>query len=193
MAIGRDHLDQLKHLLRPVATRIANSIARGVVQLVDDSKKMQLLQIGVLADETVEGAGGAEHFQPYGFSSVPLVGAEHVVLFPNGDREHPMVIAVADRRYRPTGRPSGEINVYHYRGAKIRMLEDGNIELYPGPGGEVLIRDDGGSVDRLVKKSEFDGHTHPAGTLTAPGGGGPVTGVSGGAAAVTGTQRLRVQ
>lgn len=43
--ISRELLDQLRHLLRPLSTRIANTVARAVVHLVDDSKKMQLLQI----------------------------------------------------------------------------------------------------------------------------------------------------
>jgi len=73
MPIARDMLDQMRHLLRPIATRVVNSIARGVVQLVDDSVKMQLLQLGVLSGETID---GAERFQPYGLSSVPLPGAE---------------------------------------------------------------------------------------------------------------------
>lgn len=191
---SRDDLAQLRHLLRPLATRVVNTVARAVVQLVDDKKKLQLVQLGVLAGETVEGAGGgAEHFQPYGFTSVPLVGAEGVTLFPNGDREHPLLIAVADRRYRPTGGEPGQVTLYHYSGSKMFMLANGNIEVQPGPGGEVLVRDAGGTVDRLVKKSEHDGHTHPAGTLVAPGGGGPVTGATGGAPSVTGTARLRAQ
>lgn len=190
MAIGRDTLDQLRHLLRPIANRVANTVARGVVQLVDDSTKLQLLQLGALAGEDID---GAEHFQPFGFSAVPLPGAEHVTLFPGGDRSHGLVIAVSDRRYRPVDGEPGEVTIHNHTGAKVILTADGDIEVQPAPGREVLIRDEGGAVDRLVRKSEHDGHTHPAGTLVAPGGGGPVTGVSGGAAAVAGTQRLRVQ
>lgn len=188
--MDRNVFAEVQRLLHPLATRIANTVARGVVQLVNDAKKLQILQVGVLADEDGD---DAEHHQPYGFSSVPLAGAEAVVVYPNGDREHPLVVTVSDRRHRPTGGAPGEVTVHHYQGAKVTMLEGGNIEIQPGPGGQVFIRDEGGAVDRLVKKSEHDGHTHPAGSLLAPGGGGAVTGVSGGAAAVAGTQRLRVQ
>ncbi len=194
MGIDRGTLEQLRHLIRPLANKVLNTIARGVVQLADDGKKLQILQLGVLAGETID---GAEHHQPYGFSSVPLAGAEAVVVFPNGDRSHPLVIATSDRRHRPTGGEPGEVTMYHHSGSKVIMLEGGNIEVQPGPGGEVLIREEGGSVDRLVKKSEHDGHTHGPGSFTTPvgggGGGGPVTGESGGAASVTGTQRLRAQ
>jgi phage gp45-like len=153
---------------------------------------MQLVQLGVLAGETVEGDTGAEHFQPYGFASVPLAGAEAVVVFPNGDRSHPLVTAVSDRRYRPTGGDPGQITIHnHVTGCRVIMMANGSIELQPAPGQEVFIRDDGGSVDRLVKKSEHDGHTHGPGTFANSGG--TVAGVSGGAAAVAGTQRLRAQ
>lgn len=190
MGLDNGTLAQLRHLLRPLANRIANTVARGVVQLIDDEKKLQLLQLGVLAGETID---GAEHHQPYGFSSVPLAGAEVIAAFPNGDRSHALVVVASDRRYRPTGGDPGQVTVHHYQGAKVTLLEGGNIEIQPGPGGEVLIGDGSGHFDRLVKKGEFDGHTHPPGTLTAPSGGGPVTGVSGGAAAVSGTETLRVQ
>lgn len=193
---------QVLQLVRPLATQVANLFARGKVLLVDDSTKMQLVQVGALAKETVEGAKGIEHFEPYGFTSVSLppgedgTGAEHVTMFQNGDRSHPITIVIADRRHRPTGSQPGEVSVYNHTGARITMTKDGDIEAQPAPGREVFIRDAGGSVDRLVKKSEHDGHTHGPGSFTTPsagGGGGAVTGTSGGAAAVAGTQRLRVQ
>lgn len=130
-------VDQIhQRLIRPLATRIANSVARAVVQLVDDSTKLQLVQLGVLADETVE---DGEHHQSYGFSSVPLAGAEAVVLFPNGDREHPLVVGVSDRRYRPSAGEAGQVTMYHYKGAKVTMLASGDIEVTPGPGGKIIM------------------------------------------------------
>jgi len=196
VAITREMLDQFSRLLRPLQTRIANSIARAVVQLVDDGKKLQLVQLGVLAGEDVD---DAERFQNYGFSSVPLAGAEAVVLFPGGDRAHPLLLAVDDRRHRPTGSQPGEVTVYHHTGAKIHFQDDGDIEVQPAPGREVFIRSSGGSADRLVKRSEFVGHVHeattgsPVGTLAAPSGGGPVTGHTAGAVSVAGTQALQAE
>jgi phage baseplate assembly protein V len=118
MALAKDTLDQLRHLLRPVATRMANAIVRGVVQLVDDSVKQQIIQIGALAGETID---ATENFQPYGMSSVPLPGAETVTIFPNGDRGHPLTVAVSDRRYRPTGGQPGEVVMYTDEGDAIRL------------------------------------------------------------------------
>lgn len=163
-------LRYLQSLLRPLATRVANVVARGVVQLVNDEKKLQLLQLGVLAGETI---GNGEHFQPYGFTSVPLAGSEMVVLFPNGDRSHPLVVATSDRRYRPTGGTGGEVTMYHWKGATIRMLDSGDIAIAPGPGGKVLVADDGGTPVELALKSDvvavdakLDAHFHQLDSIT---------------------------
>jgi phage baseplate assembly protein V len=176
MGLDRDALAQIRQLLRPLATRVANSIARAVVQLVDDGKNLQHLQVGILAGEDGD---DAEHHQAYGFSSVPLAGAEAVVVFPNGDRGHPLVVAVSDRRHRPTGGEPGEVTVYNHTGAKILMTEDGDIEVTPAPGRVVFVRTEGGDAEPIVKRSEFLAHGHPVvATGAVSPTAGPVTGVA---------------
>lgn len=55
----------------------------------------------------------------------------------------------------------------------------------------VYIGDEGGA-DALVTKTDFDSHTHLPGALTAPTGGGAVTGDSGAPVnPATGTQKLK--
>lgn len=134
--------------LRRLAQRIANMVVRGVITLVSDGKKQQLVQV-----DGFEGgpADNAEHFHPYGFSSVPLTGAEAVVVFPNGDRGHPLVVAVSDRRHRPTGGEPGEVTVYNHTGAKVKLTKDGDIELTPAPGREVKV---GGTPVALATKAD---------------------------------------
>ena len=127
--ISREMLDQLRHVLRPMANRIANTVARGTVRLVNNAKKMQLVQLEVLEGEIVEGAAGAESFQPYGFFSWPFAGAEAVVVFPNGNREHPLVVVVADRRYRPTDGEPGEVGLATDEGDEIRLARGHAIQL----------------------------------------------------------------
>lgn len=129
-------LAQLSHLLRPLRVQVANLAARATVQLVDDSGKLQTLQIGDIAGGPYD---DCEHLQPYGFSSVPLAGADTAaVIFPNGDRGHPLVVAVADRRWRPTGGQPGEVTVYNNTGAKIVITKDGDIVATPAPGRKIL-------------------------------------------------------
>jgi len=115
---SKDLLTQLEHLLRPLRNSVRNMVARGVVQLVNDGLKLQKLQLGALANQDVD---NSEHFQPYGFSSVPIEGAEHLTLFPSGDGGHPITLAVTDRRYRPTGGKSGEVCMYTDEGDVIRL------------------------------------------------------------------------
>lgn len=116
-------LADIRRILQPLRMRVQNSIARAVVQLVDDGKKLQEMQIGVLKGQDIP---DAEHFQQYGLTSVPLEGAEAVVLFPNGDQGLPYVVATDDRRYRPTGNVAGEVFLYTDEGDLIK-LGRGNI------------------------------------------------------------------
>lgn len=116
--MDRHLFDQLRHLLRPLRMAIANSIARAVVTLVADGKRLQLVQIGDLEGGPYD---DCERFQQYGFSSVPLAGAEAVVIFPNGDRSRALVVAVDDRRYRPTGGQAGDVFLYNDQGTLIRI------------------------------------------------------------------------
>lgn len=136
MGIDRDTLDQVARLLRPLVARVANTVARGVVELVGDAGDGQTLQISVLDGEIID---DAEHVQPYGLSSVPLVGAECAVIFPGGDRGHPLVVSVADRRHRPAGAEPGTVTLYSSAGSKVTLLPGGDIEVQPGPGGELRL------------------------------------------------------
>ena len=84
-------------------------IGRAVLSLVDDARKLQVVQVQALAPETLD---GVERFQQYGMTSHPHPGAECVVLAVGGMRQHPIVIAVDDRRYRVTGLEGGEVCIY---------------------------------------------------------------------------------
>jgi phage baseplate assembly protein V len=144
-----DVLRQMRALLRPLQMRIANLAARAVVQLVNDALKLQTVQLGVLAGEDID---DAEHFQAYGFSSVPLAGAEAVVLFPGGDRGHPLVVAVADRRHRPTDGQPGEVVMYSDEGDQIRLARGNVIAL--STTGEVRLGSTGAS-DPVALRSDL--------------------------------------
>lgn len=109
-------------LVAPLRARVQMMLARAVVQLVDDAKGIQSLQLAALADELIE---GAERMQDYGFTSVPFPGAEAVVAFPGGLRSHGLVIAVGDRRYRLKGLLPGEVAIYDDLGQQVVLKRDG--------------------------------------------------------------------
>ncbi len=71
-------------------------LARGTVVLANSATKLQSLQMRLTAGEVND---DMEHFEPYGFTSNPLAGAEGIATF-LGDRSHAVVLVVADRRFR---------------------------------------------------------------------------------------------
>lgn len=98
-----------ERLLAPLKRRVMLMVARAVVGLVNDAPAMQELQISLFAGET---RGAVERFQNYGFTSAPHPGAEAAVVFVGGNRDHGLIVAVDDRRYRITGLQNGEVAVY---------------------------------------------------------------------------------
>lgn len=119
-------MSSLRHtilrLLEPLRNRVAGMVARAVVTLVDDKKRMQELQLQLLG-ETI---AGAERVQNYGLTSKPFPptgeqAAEAVVLFVGGGRDHPLVVAVDDRRHRPTDLADGEVALYDDRGVRVHI------------------------------------------------------------------------
>ena len=117
--MNRALFDRLSAALR---NRGQLMVARGVLQRADDAAGIQSIQLSATADELIE---GAERFQDYGFTSVPLPGAEAAVVFPGGLRSHGLVVAVGDRRYRLKGLRAGEVAVYDDQGQQLVLGRDG--------------------------------------------------------------------
>lgn len=111
--------------LARLAGRVRLAIGRAVLSLVEDTAKLQAVQVQVRADEVRD---QAEHFQHYGFTSVPLPGAEGVALAVGGSTDHVVVINLDDRRYRKKGMAPGEVAIYTKWGDEI-WLRDGEIHI----------------------------------------------------------------
>jgi len=101
-------------------------LVRGTVVLGDAVKKMQTLQMRLYAGEVKD---GLEHFEPYGFTSNPLAGAEGLAAFLGGDRSHGVVLVVADRRYRIQSMAPGEVAIYTDEGDKIHFKRGRIIDI----------------------------------------------------------------
>ncbi len=108
-------------IVAPLKRRIETMVARGVVRLIDDTPMMQELQVSLLAGEA---RARAERVQNYGLTAHPHPGAEAVVVHVLGHRDHPLVIAVDDRRYRLKALAEGEVAVYDDLGQKIVLYRD---------------------------------------------------------------------
>lgn len=100
---------ELFKAMAPLARRIRLMAGRAVLTLIDDATKMQGVQVKLLDGEV---CNGVDRMQQYGFTSVPLPGAEGVYLALGGSRDHGVVIVADDRRYRIKGLQGGEVAIY---------------------------------------------------------------------------------
>jgi len=132
----RETIQLVRRLLAPIARRVRLTVSRAVLDLINDTEGMQLVQVDLLSDEL---RSDVEHFQPYGFTSVPSQGAEGVYLSVGGDRSHGVVVCLADRANRKTGLQDGEVAVYHRDGAYALLDEDGHINLVTKTGSKTKL------------------------------------------------------
>ena len=125
-----------------LARRVRMLVSRAVVNLVDDARKVQSMQLSVLDGEVAD----AQRFQEYGFTSVPLAGAEALVAAVSGVRSHRVVVAVEDGRYR------------------LKSLQPGEVALYDNSGNVVHLQN--GQIIAITAKTEVH-VTAPTCTVTA--------------------------
>ncbi len=105
-----------------IRQRAALMVGRCILRAISDTSAVQLVQCQLLADEIQD---DVERIQQYGFTSVPLPGAEGVVVFVGGNRDHGLLIAVEDRRYRLQGLEGGEVALYDDQDQKIHLTRTG--------------------------------------------------------------------
>lgn len=114
----------LMRMLEPLRRRVMMTIGRAVIRAVNDDLSRQTAQIEILKGELRD---AVERMQEYGFTSVPLAGADAAVVFVAGNREQGIIIAVDDRRYRLTGLTAGEVAIYDDQGQKVHIARTGIV------------------------------------------------------------------
>ena len=122
-----------------------------------------------------------EVFSGVGFASRPSADstAEGVVAHIGARGNHPVLIATRDEDLRKAvlgDLEAGETAIFSAGGATAVLTKDGDVRITAAPGREVIIDDGAGGTEALVRKSDFDGHTHLPGTFANSGG--AVTGES---------------
>ncbi|MEP9372622.1 phage baseplate assembly protein V [Mesorhizobium sp. KR1-2] len=162
-------LRDFARLIAPTHRRIMHIVSRAKLTMVSDAEGLQRLQVSVLNGETRD---NVERFQQYGFSSHPQAGAEVLMLSLGGSRDHPVIIAVDDRRTRPGGAAAGETEVYNDAGVSLRLLADGTL-LIKGPlkvrmetpmlevTGDIKDNCDGGGRTMQEMRDTYNRHQHP--------------------------------
>ncbi len=152
-------------LIKPLRNKIVGMNTRAVIESIDDSMKMQLAKISLLKGQN---RSKVERFQDYGFTSVPHDGAEGIVICPQGNSDHMILIKVDDRRFRLKALAKGEVALYTDEGDKIYLKR----------GGKIIIDSDNveigrGALEKIVNGETFatlyNGHQH-LGNLGVPTG-----------------------
>lgn len=128
-------------------------VARGVVDRVDASQKMQTLDISL---EDGHKPTKVEHWERYGITYRPHEGAEVLALAVGGNRDHMVVIDAADRRYRPKDLKPGELMIHDHQGQSILIGKD-SVTITSGK--------------KLVIKAniEIEGNITQQGSITSSG------------------------
>ena len=112
-------------LANALRRRISLLIGRAVIRAVKADGGRVLLTLDMLNDET---SGAVELAEPWGFTSIPLEGAEAVTLAVMGERGNKVAISLGDRRHRPKDGVPGESILFDDQGQRIAVRRDG-IEI----------------------------------------------------------------
>ena len=154
---------------------LSNLLARAVVRGLNTATKCQMLQIEMAGGE---GKSDIEHMEPYGFTAAPIMGAEAIAAYFDGDRSHGVVLVVSDRRYRIKGLTSGEVAVYDDLGQSVTLTRSGIVvdgagkpitftnapkarfEMDIEATGEIKDKCDSGGLTMSAMRVTYNGHTH---------------------------------
>lgn len=155
-AIPEQIANAIMKLLDPIKRMVLMTIGRGVILAIDDSKKMQLAQAVFLSAEVKD---GMEYFQNFGFTSVPLPGAEALALFLGGQRDHGVIISVADRRFRINSLGPGQVAIYDAFGTVIKLDAAGKVSVEAN-----IVELGKGALEKVLNGETFQAwaatHTH---------------------------------
>ena len=110
--------------IQSLQRQVLSLIGRAVVKSIDAASKCQTVDVELVGGQP---KSGIEHFEPYGFTSRAKSGAEAVVLFPDGDRSHAVVVSISDRRYRIKGLKTGEVAFYDDQGQTVTLTRNGIV------------------------------------------------------------------
>lgn len=107
--------------LAAMRARLARTVGRFALTLVDETGPVQRVQGEVLAGEVLD---RVERMTDYGFASRPLKGAEGLLVAVAGSRGQGVVIALGDRRFR-LQLEEGEVALHDDLGQVVHLARDG--------------------------------------------------------------------
>lgn len=105
-----------------IINRVQGMVLRGrIIAARAVNETIQRCDVQVLVGDT---PADVDQLAQYGFASVPLEGADAIVVAVQGKAEDLVIIAVDDRRHRPTGLQPGDVCLYDHRGNQITLKSD---------------------------------------------------------------------
>ena len=146
--------------LAPVLRKLRLLATRGVVRLIDPATLMQQLQVAAVGGELL---ADVEQWEQYGLTAHPKPGAEALILSLGGDRDHAVVINVADRRYRIKGLVEGEVALHDDLGNVVHLMRD-KVRV-----NAVTLLEVTAPVTNITGDVNITGDTVFTGTVTANG------------------------
>lgn len=159
----------------PIARRVRLMVARAVITSIADGGKVQSAQVKLLDGEVRD---GIEILHQYGLTSIPPGKPEGLYFSVGGDRDHGVLICVADRQFRLKSLRPGEAALYDDLGQKVHLTRDGI--LIDGAGlpititntpkvrmesdldviGEIKDRCEAGGKTMSSMRAAYNSHTH---------------------------------
>lgn len=157
----------MTRMLDRVAGRVRLMVGRCILEAINPGTKLQSVQIQVRDGEVRE---HVEHFQPYGYSSVPHPGAEGISVAVAGSSDHQVVICIDDRRFRLKNLVEGEVALYTDEGDTIVMKRGNRIEVMAATSVTLITPLTTLTGDLYVMGNQTnDGRIDAAGDVTAEG------------------------
>jgi len=168
-----------RNSLTDMAGRIMHHAVRLTLNKANDNPMMQELSFDGMVKE---GRKIVERMQAFGMTTMPMPrdeddkgggggggegnqkgpAAEGIAVFLGGQRNHPLVIGVDDRRHRPMGLKAGESAQYDHQGQMTLVREKGLYMLSldddgegTAPGGKMLRDVEGRKTGKSEKKERM--------------------------------------
>ena len=131
-------------------------IGRAVVKSISAATKCQTVDVSLLAGEP---KAGVEHLEPYGFTARANSGAEAVVLFPDGDRSHAVVV-YDDQGQSVTLTREGIVVDGAGKTITFRNAPRARFEMDLEVTGQVKDLCDSGGTTMSAMRLAYNGHRH---------------------------------
>lgn len=167
----------ISRMMAPTVRRMRLMVARAVVTAINDAGKIQSAQVKLLDGEVRD---GVEVLMQYGLHSNAPGKREGIYLSVGSDRDHGVLINIADRQFRMRALKSGEVALADDLGQKVYLTREGIV--IDGAGlpmtvkntpkvrfetqlvevtGEVKDRCDSDGRTMEAMRETYNTHTHP--------------------------------